>query len=363
MKVVYVSSIPSGGPVSHLLDLAPKVAEAGVEVKVVCFDEAVATQFSRLGIEASAIPLRNKLDIPGAARARRELKGADIVHTHDRRSGLLVRPQARHLGARAVHTLHGVPDELWVTAEREHVAPPPGVSRARLAWLRYGVLRIEALLSHLGAVVVPSQALARYLIGHGFPARRITVIPNGIELTRSEPQPAHDPVAIGTAAILEYRKGIDLLIEACARLRSPYRLEIFGGGSLREQLEEQARRLGVEARFHGFVTDVRARLDEIDLFVLPTRADNMPIALLEAMACALPVVATNVGGIPEIVADGETGILVEPDDAGALARAIGHLLEDPSRRERLGRKGAARIGEHFEAHAVARRMVDLYERL
>jgi glycosyltransferase involved in cell wall biosynthesis len=363
VKVVYVSSLTFGGPISHLLDLAPSIAKLGVEVKVVCFGKELASRFAELGVEAVSIPLRHKLDLPRAAAIWPQLAGADIVHSHDRRTGLLVRPEARMRRITAVHTLHGVPDELWVADESRGLMVPPGASRAQLAWLRHGVLRMEAALSHLGAVVVPSHALARYLVEHGFPASRLTVIPNGVELRRSRPGPAHDPVAIGTAAILEHRKGIDVLIEACARVETPVRLEVFGDGSLREELSEQARAAGIDHHFHGHVTDIRERLLDLDIFVLPTRAENLPIAILEAMACALPVISTRVGGISELVRENETGILVDPDDCPALAQALERLARDPDERERFGRKGAERIASHFSADEVARRMLCLYEEL
>jgi glycosyltransferase involved in cell wall biosynthesis len=170
-------------------------------------------------------------------------------------------------------------------------------------------------------------------------------------------------VAIGTAAILEHRKGIDVLIEACARVETPVRLEVFGDGSLREELSEQARAAGIDHHFHGHVTDIRERLLDLDIFVLPTRAENLPIAILEAMACALPVISTRVGGISELVRENETGILVDPDDCPALAQALERLARDPDERERFGRKGAERIASHFSADEVARRMLCLYEEL
>lgn len=361
MKVVYVTSLESGGPVAHLFDLAPSVAELGIEVKVVCPTESLVRKFAELGVEAVSIPLRSKFDLRGAASIWSQLDGADIVHTHDRRTGLLVRPQARARGAIAVHTLHGVPDELWVAAESKQALAPPGTSRAELAWLRHGVLRMEAALSHLGAVVVPSHALAGFLVANGFPARRLTVIPNGTQVIRSEPAPAHDPIVLGTAAILEQRKGIDVLIDACAQVEAPLRLEIFGSGSLRAELEQQAIKAGLDYHFHGHVTNIRDRLLDMDIFVLAARAENLPIALLEAMACAVPVITTRVGGVPELVIDNETGILVDPDDCAGLAQAIARLISDEPERQRLACRGAERIASHFSAGEVARRMVDLYE--
>ena len=363
MKVVYASSIPSGGPVSHLLDLAPSVAGLGIEVKVICCDDSLVRTFAELGVEAVSIPLRHKLDFRRAASIWSQLDGADIVHSHDRRTGLLVRPQARMRRRVAVHTFHGVPGDFWVAAESKQELPPPGTSRAERAWFRYGVLRMEASLSHLGAVVVPSHALARFLVANGFPARRITVIPNGIEVIRDEPGPVHDPIVVGTVANLEHHKGIDVLIDACAQVEAPLRLEIFGAGSLRAELESRARSAGIDHRFHGHVTNIRDKLLDLDIFVLPTRAENLPIAILEAMACALPVIATRVGGIPELVSEEETGILVDPDDYQALARAIERLATSGAERERFARKGVERVAGHFSSGEVARRMVHLYEEL
>ena len=129
----------------------------------------------------------------GAAQAWPALAGADVVHTHDRRAGLLARPQARLRGAASVHTLHGVPEELCVRVGRDDDPVPPGVSRARIAWLLHGIVRIEALLTYLGTVIVPSHALAAFLAQHGFPRRRMHVIPYGVELQHVEPRPVARP--------------------------------------------------------------------------------------------------------------------------------------------------------------------------
>jgi len=361
--VTYVSSLPAGGPLSHVRDLAPAVAAQGVDVSVVCADNRVAAEFRGMGIETEVVPLRDKYDVRNAARLPSLLRSADIVHSHDRRSGLFARPAARAVGSRAVHTLHGLPDEIFAMVGRVDPPPPPGVSSVRIAWLRFGLMRIEALLSHLGAVVVPSHALARSLAEHGFPRRRMHVIPYGVAVRRPAPAPLHDPPRLVTAAILEHRKGIDVLLDARAAMQRPAQLDVFGDGSLRHELEDQARRLGISVRFHGFVDDLGDRLLELDVFVLPTRADNLPVAILEAMAVGLPVVATRVGGVPELVLDGETGYLVDPDDPRGLAHVLDAVIADPTRHRRLGEAGAARVSAHFEAGAVAARMVRLYEEL
>jgi glycosyltransferase involved in cell wall biosynthesis len=345
---------------SHLLTLAPRVAEEGVDVHVLCFTDEVAEEFRRRGVPATVVPVRHKLDLIGAGRLWPHLEHADVVHTHDRRAGLLARPQGRLRGAHVVHTLHGLPEEIATWVGRRGAPPVPGVSGARLLWLRRGYLPLEAFLSSMGMVVTPSKALRRFLIDAGFDARRVRVIPSAVEVRRTEPPPAHTPLTLGVIANLEYWKGIDVLLDACARVAGPLRLEVIGDGEQRGRLEARSRALGLDAAFHGRVSGAAARLDDVDVFVLPSRAENLPLVVLEAMATALPVVATRVGGVPELIEDGRTGILVEPEDPAALAHAIQTLAEDQARREAMGRAGAEAVARRFDPKAIARRLADLY---
>jgi glycosyltransferase involved in cell wall biosynthesis len=291
---------------THLRDLAPAVAAEGIEVRVVCADARSAAAFEAASVEAVVRPLRHKLDVAGAARVAR-LADADIVHTHDRRTGLLVRPLARAAGAHSVHTLHGVPDELF------RAGRPPGRARGSyglarpLVRLEHGVLGMEALLSRLGTLVVPS-ASARRLRNRGRLSGRTPTRDTQCASRFEGASPtAHDPPVIGTAALLERRKGVDVLLEASAQLKTPHRLLIYGDGSQRRELEAQAARSGSHVGFRGFVPDLVEQIEELDVFDPAERGENLPIAILEAMASAVPVVATFVGGVPEVVVDGETG--------------------------------------------------------
>jgi glycosyltransferase involved in cell wall biosynthesis len=360
VKVAYVTSLEVGGPVTHLLDLAPAVAATGADVKVLAASEPLAEAFRARGVDALATPLRSPLDLSGAHRIRALLRGADVVHTHDRRAGLLVRAPAGLGGATVVHTLHGVPDQLSASVV-DAGRPLPSSDGAGLA--DSARLRAEALLSRIGTTVVPSHALARFLAARGFPADRLHVIPNAMTVSRLHPRERGDALVVGTAAVLEARKGVDLLIDACARAGTELRLEVFGDGPRARELEAQAVTARVDARFHGHVDNAASRFGELDLFVLPSWGENFPMAILEAMSWAVPVVATRVGGVPEMVVEGETGLLVEPGDRDALAAAIGRVAADPALAARLGAAGAARIASEFESSAVARRMADLYEEL
>jgi glycosyltransferase involved in cell wall biosynthesis len=363
MKVVYVSTLERGGPLTHLEQLAPHVAAAGVDVRVLCAGEAVAERFRSLGVSAEVVPVAHKLDVLGGRRLWRRLQDADLVHTHDRRAGLFGRLAGRFRGARVLHTLHGMPEEIAARIGRPDAPDPPGVSRGRLAWLEHGYLPLEATLTRLGHVVAPSQAMADFLLAHGFAPRLVHVVPLGVEPGAFRPATEHDVLVVGVAANLEYWKGIDVLIEAASLAEVAVRLEIFGTGSLREALERQADDAGVKAEFHGFVANLRERLPLLDVLVQPSRADNLPLSVLEAMAAGLPVVGTRVGGIPELVIDGVTGRLVEPESPRELADALEQLGRSPELRSELGSKAAERVAEHFSSEQVARRMVALYEEL
>ena len=358
MRVVYVSTIERGGPLTHLRQLVPHVADLGVDVEVLCGTEELAGSFRSLDVPATAVEVAHKLDVRGAGRLLPLVEGADVVHTHDRRAGLFGRLAGRARRARVVHTLHGMPEEIAARIGRPDAPDPPGVSRRRIAWLEHGYLRLESALTRLGHVVAPSHAMSDFMVSHGFPRRLVHVIPYGMELSENGPREDHDGLVAGVAANLEYWKGIDVLLEAARLMHNPLRIEIYGVGSKQAELERQA--TGLDVHFNGFVQDPMAR---IDVLVQPSRADNLPLAILEAMAAGLPVIGTRAGGIPELVVEGETGLLVAPERPDELASALDSLAANPEGRAEMGSRGRARVQEHFSADAIARRTVDLYEEL
>ncbi|MEW6399961.1 MAG: glycosyltransferase, partial [Bacillota bacterium] len=194
-------------------------------------------------------------------------------------------------------------------------------------------------------------------------------IPNGIDLRPFVGVEARRerPLGyrVGTAARLTYQKGLDILMEAAARVLAGEpraRFVIGGEGPERPRLEEMIRAHGLEGRvtLAGFVQDVPAFLAGLDIYVLSSRYEGLPLAILEAMAAALPVVAADVGGVAEAVVDGLTGLLVPPGDAAALAAAILALLRDPERVRSLGRTGRERVEAQFDAELMAARVVGVY---
>jgi L-malate glycosyltransferase len=218
--------------------------------------------------------------------------------------------------------------------------------------------------------VALNEAVVRELVAAGVPERRIVRIPNGIEVPSLHERATalHDPAGVVFVGRLHEQKGVDTLLRAFARLRTQrpdarIDLRLIGDGPRRPELEALARELVVDAAFLGERDDVATQLEDADVFVLPSRAEGMSNALLEAMTAGLPAIVTNIPGNADVIRHEQNGLLVEPDDADGLAAAIGRLLDDAALRERLG--GAARdtVETGYALDRVATHYVALYEEL
>jgi len=177
-----------------------------------------------------------------------------------------------------------------------------------------------------------------------------------------------DAPLLGAVGRLHPQKDFATLLAAVAQVQEhipTVQLLLVGDGELRGDLEAQTRLLGLSeiVTFAGHRADIPEILATLDLFVLPSLWEGMPNAVLEAMAAGLPVVATAVGGTPEVVVDGVTGLLVTPRDPDALANAINRLLSNDDLRRKTGRAGRDRVGQHFSVHEVVRQVETLYETL
>jgi glycosyltransferase involved in cell wall biosynthesis len=200
---------------------------------------------------------------------------------------------------------------------------------------------------------------------------RISVIPNGVDLTRFRPKPAAarmsgGRVVIGMVARMESEKGHRGLIDVVARLAKEgldLELRLAGDGSLRPQLEAVTKAAGIAQQvvFAGLVDDVESFLHELDIFVLTSVfGEGLPLAILEAMACRLPVIACDVAGAGEVIRNGENGILVPSMNSAALGKAIHELAIDPERREALSSAGLKTVRANFSLQSVARRIEAIY---
>jgi glycosyltransferase involved in cell wall biosynthesis len=264
----------------------------------------------------------------------------DVVHTHDDRPNVYGVPAARLVGVRRVlHTRHHQGTRL---SPRQHL-----------------LARLVALGND--RFVVVSEDSARWAVRQGIPRRKVEVLQNGIDLERFAFAGADTTGPAVLVARLAPEKDVATLLHAAERVvreRPDFRLEVAGDGPCRGELEALRDRLGLGAgvRFLGAVRDVPGLLARARLFVLSSATEGISLTLLEAMARGLPVIATAVGGNPEVVA-GETGLLVPPGDPDALAGAILSLWAQPATILGMGQAGRRRVEEHFDV----RRMVAAYE--
>jgi glycosyltransferase involved in cell wall biosynthesis len=240
-----------------------------------------------------------------------------VVHTHGYRADIVAGLAARRMGIPTVTTVHGFTGG--------------GRKNQFYEWLQRRAFR------RFSAVMPVSRPMAGELRERGTPPHRLHVVPNafapGLEqLSRTEARArlglgagAH----VGWVGRLSAEKGPDVMIRALARLGVDVRLSVIGGGPERPALQRLAENLGVNARvtWHGVVSDAARLLTAFDVVALSSRTEGTPIVLLEAIAACVPVVATRVGGIPDVIGDGEA-LLVEPDDPAALAAGVAATIGD-----------------------------------
>ncbi|MET1755187.1 glycosyltransferase family 4 protein [Novosphingobium sp. RD2P27] len=204
----------------------------------------------------------------------------------------------------------------------------------------------------------------------GVPAAQVTEIANGVPAADDlQPRPRERPAHIAFFGVVGHRKGTDVLIDALGALAArglQFRVTIGGNGDV-EAARAHARKVGIADRVHflGWVDQpaVDQVLRDADIFVLPSRAENQPVAILEAMARALPVVATRIGAIPRQIEDGVTGLLVEPGDVDGLATCLAELIEDQACRLAMGAAALKLFEERFSIDACARKFALLYRQL
>jgi glycosyltransferase involved in cell wall biosynthesis len=210
----------------------------------------------------------------------------------------------------------------------------------------------------IDSVIAISGSITSQLLECGIPASLVKIIYEGIDLSLYPKQPELDrppptkPVTVGTVSSLSHEKGLSYLIEAASlipHVNGRVRFVIVGEGHFRIKLEELVRKKGLDkcVQFLGFRTDIQALLKDFDLFVLPSLSEGLSSAIMEAMASSLPVIASKVGGIPELVQHGDNGLLVPPGDPESLARAIMQLMENPETLRQMGIRGRKRVEEKF----------------
>jgi glycosyltransferase involved in cell wall biosynthesis len=349
---------PDGGAARHVVDLALGLDPARYAIDLACLEGSQVWQ----EVEGAAHVTRHALGgthgRPGLSDARdlplllRLAARADLIHAHSSKAGFLtrlaaaLRPGRRQ---RTIFTPHGW--SFWAAhAER---ALYLGLERLAARWCRTLVAVSEA------------ERAAGLAARVGRPGQ-YRVIRNGIDLEAfaGEPQPREGRIVfIGR---LRSPKRVDLALEALRQVREAVpaaTLDVVGDGPLRAGLEQLAMRLGVGdgVRFLGSRTDLPSLLRDTHCFLLASDSEGCPLSVLEAMAAGVPVVATSVGGVPELVVDGETGSLTRPGDAAELAVALRSVLSSPEQARSLGENGRARARRLFSRERMIGDTSALYD--
>jgi glycosyltransferase involved in cell wall biosynthesis len=368
-----ITRLDRGGSAENTLLTGAGLQARGYRVTILA-GPATGPEASRAGAEAAGVrfvrvpalrrPIRPWHDARALWSLWRHLRREryDLVHTHSAKAGILGRMAARLARAPVVvHTPHG------------SVYRGYGGRLASGAFVR--LERGAAGLADRLIGLTPGEVAEH--VAHGVGSRdRWVTIPSGIDLDRFRrpPAPAEarralgvplEAPVVGTVGRLEPVKGQRVLLDAVARLRGEECLVlVVGDGPERAAVEAQAARLGLgaRARFLGWRPDVPLVLAAMDVFALPSENEGMGRALVEAMAAGLPAVASLIGGVPALVADGVTGLLVPPGDAGALARALERLLSDPPLRRRLGQAAREAVAGH-DARQMVEQIDALYREL
>ena len=346
-----------GGAETMLTRFVIGAPQEGMRVSVACLGDLdgnpAAAPLYALGIPPLNLGLARPLRPQGLLAVRRLIaeRRPQIVHTHLGASDALGSLAARSLGVPLVSTIHaiggaGVKDHLERSLLSRCAARIIAVSQsARRDYLRRGLGREDQVVTiHNGVDVVPA--------------------PGSGPKVREQLGLGPDDLVVGMVSALRPEKGHDVAIEAIRALRGRVpglRLLIAGQGDLEGEIRRRAQDLDDVVVLAGLRSDVIGVLDAVDVCLHPSRADAFPTTLLEAMAASVPVLATAVGGIPEIVEDGRTGVLIAaPPTSPALADALAGLLADPARRARLGTAARASYLERFTAAPWLRALRTLY---
>jgi L-malate glycosyltransferase len=225
---------------------------------------------------------------------------------------------------------------------------------------------LRLLAPRAAAAIAVSSAVGNRLAAWGIRPRRLAVIPNGLDVCAFPPGPGRapgQPFTVLFAGRLTEEKGIRVLLQTARLLPAALdlRLLVAGDGPLREEVEREGSAAGSRLQYLGHQDDMLPVYRQADLVVMPSLSEGLPMTALEAMASGVPVVASRVGGLPEVVVEGETGLLVEPNDPAALGRALEALAADPERAASMGAAGRRRVEAEFTLDRMMERLVQVYQ--
>jgi glycosyltransferase involved in cell wall biosynthesis len=355
----------TGGAMAYLLPLLAALRTEGCDANLLCLGTGgLAVEAAGRGLPCEILPMENPWDVRILPGLRRYLAagGWEVVHTHGMRANLPVRTILRVARPRQA---------LFTTVHSDLALDyaHPLMSRAYVALDRFSAGAVDGFFC-------VSADLADKLAARGVAKSRIRVVYPGIEPVDPGDLDAGsrpDAEVVGTVARLVGVKDIGLLLEAARVLRDRrpgLRVVVVGEGPERAALQRQAAAAGLSdvVEFRGEVRPAWSALREFQVYALTSISEGVPLSVLEAMSMGLPVVATAVGGIPEIIDDGVNGYLVprggdRTATAAALAERLETLLADPEARARMGAAARRRVTEMFSTTTAARETLRFYERV
>jgi len=337
--------------------------ELGHRAALVAHPDGELRRRAAEGMELIDLAPRTEMDLSAAWRLARVVKqlGPDVIHAHDAH-GIAMASLALSIGA---SSMQGRSAPALVAARRLDF------HLRRNSFSRWKHRQVDCYIA-------ASEAIRQMLIADGVPADRTVTVHDGIDVDHVVAAPPvnvheafwlpHQAPVVGNVAALVPHKGQRHLIEAAhlvVREMPDARFVILGEGELREPLERQVREYHLEKHvlLPGFRTDVLGCIKGFDLFVLSSVTEGLGSSLLDAMACSRAIAATSAGGIPEVVVDGENGLLVPPRDHAAMAAAIVRLLNDQALRRQMGEAGLARVRSRFTVERMVAGTADVYERV
>ncbi|MEW5767278.1 MAG: glycosyltransferase [bacterium] len=359
-----IATLVVGGAESQLCELVKGLNKEKYEVSVCCLTRGgpLKEKIEELGIPVYILGKRNKLDFTVLFRLVSLLKRkkVDLVHTW---------MFTANMWGRLAAMLARIPCRI---ASERNVALAKGTCRNVID---------KVLAGFTDLIIANSEGVKNSCLKAGLPSEKLIVIPNSCDLARFDQRKDQgkiksdlgirdDSLLVGTVGNFkpQQQKGQQFLIQAAPEVLSLFPEAIFilvGDGPQREKIERLAVELSIseKVRFLGQRRDVPDILSCLDVFVLPSLYEGLPNVVLEAMACRLPVVGTDVGGTNELVLDGQTGILVPPKDPERLAEAIVTLLRDKGLTRRMAEAGRKRVEEEFSLERMVNSVEEVYDRL
>lgn len=353
------------GPARQMLAVTPLLAEFGVETQFILASRGEQVTPFQQALEQLGRPIHRIHDrFPGDVRLLKQFRDVvesvrpDVLQTHSYRSNTLARLSRASHDCPWFAFFHGVTWEnwkvrvynridQWAMSEAERVVT---VSQAQADALRAGLPKRAKIEVVANAVLLDANLLS----------------PDDRRRRRRELGVDDEDFLLGVFGRLSREKGPDVFLESLAqvRRRQPrFKAILLGDGPMRSPLEQQAQRLGLEShvRFLGHQTDVVGHYSLLDALVLPSRSEGMPNVLLEAMSLNVPVVATRVGGVPEVSQDGVEALIVEPENPTSLAQALLRIREDEALRTRLVQNAFQRVHRQYSLASRAEKLRRMYE--